>query len=309
MFESNSFWQIFENTYFWIIFYIMLAIIIILILVNIKNNMLYFKKMEFSQALIKGVKIPAGSIQMNGSLVFPKFALDENNQPREKLPLIFLNHGWMNNIKNTILLQYAVALSLGGPYVVLLYECRGHGKTPCKRVLGSEMFDDIPKVFDYGAKLEGIDPDRLGFIGFSMGGEVALARAYPDERIKAIVSAVSPHNAVVAFTRKPEKFATRISLTFLKLTGVKPKKISDEENRKISPEFILDKNNSELNKRVFLIASENDSAIGPDEFKKNREVLNPPDDQFILFKKGGHTMMHQELIVIASALRFFKKML
>ncbi len=300
---------LFENIYFWIIFGIMLAIIIMLAIKLVLTSMFYFSKMEFSQALIKKVKIPSADIEMNARIILPKDVLDENNQPSTKLPLIFFNPGWMMDVENKMLWQYAVALALGGPYAVLLYECRGHGKTPGKRILGSKILEDIPRIIDYGEKLEFIDPDRLGFAGISFGGMAALTRAYEDKRIKAIVSAVSPHNAKVNFSRKPKGFADRMSLFFLHHSGVNPKNISDESNKYISPEFIIEKNNPDLNKRVCLIGSKNDSAISFDEVKKNLEALNLPDDQTLILEKAGHTLIHQELIILATMLRFFKKML
>ena len=42
------------------------------------------------------------------------------------------------------------------------------------------------------------------------------------------------------------------------------------------------------------------------EFEKNRNIMQLPSDNFLLLKKGGHAFFHQELLLIASILKFLK---
>lgn len=290
----------------WTIFAVMLVIILYYFMKYLKTKMFYFSKMDISSVVMKPVKIPSEGIELNGKLVLPKFSLDENNRLITKLPLIFLNHGWNMNIEMMMLMQWAISLAIGGPYAVLVYECRGHGETPGKKMLNSKIFDDIPNVISFGEKLEGIDPDRLGFMGMSFGGEVALTRAYSDNRIKAVVAMASPHDAKANFTRKPESFKARFNLKFLGTAGVKGKKISDKTNEKISPKYIIKSESRDLNGRMFVIHAKCDNLIPISEFEKNREILGLPDDQVLILEKGGHASLCQELLILASALRFFK---
>ncbi len=293
----------------WILFSSLSIIILVLLVKYLITAFSYFSKMDMSSVIMKPLKIPSKEIELNAKLILPKIALDESKQLKLKIPLIFLNHGWNMNIDMKMLMQYAIPLAIGGPYAILVYECRGHGKTPGKKALGPAIFDDIPNVISFGENLEGIDPNRLGFMGMSFGGEVSLARAYPDERIKAIVAMASPHDAKANFSRKPESFKARFNLKFLKAAGVKAEKISDEENQKISPRFILDKERKDLNGRVFLIHSKHDSLIPLEQAEKNRELLGLPDDQVLFLEKGGHAALRQTLLIISSALRFFKSKL
>lgn len=272
----------------------------------LKTKIMYFSDMDFSLVLEKQLNIPVGDIELNAKLVLPRFALDENERPREPLPLIFFNHGWGSNSDQIFTKQYAAAISIGGPYAVLMYDCRGFGKSPGKPSLDAKLFDDVIKVFDFGEKLDGIDPNRLGFIGESMGGEVALARAYPDSRIKAIVAMCTPHDAKENFTRKPESLKARAQIGMLNASGVKGKKIDEDTNQKISPRYILQENNEALNDRVMLLHTKTDTCIFPGEFERNRQVLGLGDDRAILLERGGHVFLHQELSVLASALRWFK---
>ncbi|HME55558.1 MAG TPA: alpha/beta fold hydrolase [Candidatus Lokiarchaeia archaeon] len=278
----------------------------IFVALYIKKGIFYFSGMDLDTVLVKHVKIPVGDIELNGKLLFPRFALDENQSPREPLPLIFFNHGWGAYIDQIFMMQYAASIAMGGPYAVLMHDCRGFGKSPGIRKLDAQLFDDVIRVIDFGEKLEGIDPERLGFIGVSMGGQVALARAYPDKRIKAIVAMCTPHDAMENFTRKPESLNARVQFGLVRISGVNAKKVPEETNQKISPRFFLEDSNSELNNRVMLLHDKDDALVHPREFEMNRKILGLGDDRAMIFKHGGHPFLHQELLVLASALRFFK---
>ncbi len=290
----------------WIIFGILLITILILLVKYLKTALFYYSKMDMSSVVMKPLKISSKGIQVNAKLILPKIALDNNGQLKTKIPLIFLNHGWNMNIDSPMLMQFAIPLAIGGSYAVLVYDCRGHGKTPGKRELKPELFDDIPDVISFGERIEGIDSNRLGFGGMSFGGEVALTRAYSDERIKAIVAMASPHDAKANFSRKPESLKAKFNLKMLRVAGVKAENISEEDNKKLSPKFILNKDHKELNNRVFLIHSTHDTLIPLEQAEKNREILGLPDDQVLYIEKGGHAALRQTLLIISSALRFFK---
>ncbi len=83
-------------------------------------------------------------------------------------------------------------------------------------------------------------------------------------------------------------------------------KMTDEFNRSISPRYIIDASNKALNDRVFAIHARHDSLIPLTEFEKNRDMLGLTKDRYVVLEKGGHAPFRQELVIVASALRFFK---
>jgi dienelactone hydrolase len=286
----------------WILIVILL-IILIVILGSIINSFLNTLNIQKNPNIsIVNLKIPVGDIELAGYLLFPKYVLDENNNPKLKIPLIIINHGWGSSSK--IMNPYACAISLGGPYACLLYDMRGFGKSPGKKGVNSKVFDDVIKVIDYASNINFIDTSRLGFLGISMGGNIALTRVYHDKRIKAIVSLASPFDT-------KENFLTykAIPCRMIKLTGLNAKKISDDENKKISPKYQLKANDSELNKRIFLIHAKNDGIIKFDEFLKIKQLLNLPAEQFLICEKGNHLFRNQHIWILSSALRFFHEKL
>jgi alpha-beta hydrolase superfamily lysophospholipase len=82
-------------------------------------------------------------------------------------------------------IKYAPAFHYGG-YNVLMFDFRGHGRSEGQRVsMGYHERLDLLGAIDY-LRSRGID--RLGVLGFSMGGAVAISTAPQSEAIRAVVS-------------------------------------------------------------------------------------------------------------------------
>jgi dipeptidyl aminopeptidase/acylaminoacyl peptidase len=65
---------------------------------------------------------------------------------------------------------------------------RGWPKSEGRDDCGLEQPDDIAKAAEWLASLPGVDPERIGVLGFSQGGQVALLAGSRTKRIKAIVA-------------------------------------------------------------------------------------------------------------------------
>ena len=81
--------------------------------------------------------------------------------------------------------KYAPAFHEGG-YNVLMFDFRGHGRSEGQHVsMGYYERQDLLGAVDY-LRSRGID--RVGVLGFSMGGAVAMATAPHTEAIRAVIS-------------------------------------------------------------------------------------------------------------------------
>jgi dipeptidyl aminopeptidase/acylaminoacyl peptidase len=81
--------------------------------------------------------------------------------------------------------KYAPAFHERG-YNVLMFDFRGHGRSEGQHVsMGYYERQDLLGAVDY---LRGRGIDRVGVLGFSMGGAVAMATAPHTEAIRAVVS-------------------------------------------------------------------------------------------------------------------------
>lgn len=74
-------------------------------------------------------------------------------------------------------------------YGVLLYDLRGHAESGgTLRTNGWLDVKDVAAALDFLHRREDIDPNRIGILGFSVGGQVALRAAAQNELLKAVVA-------------------------------------------------------------------------------------------------------------------------
>lgn len=99
---------------------------------------------------------------------------------------VVLRHG-AGSTRTDVLAQAAV-LGRGG-YGVLMLDARGHGASGGRAMdLGWFGDEDVRAGVDLLVAQPEVDPDRIGVVGLSMGGEEAIGAAATDPRIRAVVA-------------------------------------------------------------------------------------------------------------------------
>ncbi len=99
---------------------------------------------------------------------------------------VILLHGYGSN--RLEMLSRANVLAAHG-YGVLLYDLRAHGESEGdKRAFGWEDVSDVKAALDFLAGREDVDPDKIGILGFSIGGQIALRAAAEYENIAAVIA-------------------------------------------------------------------------------------------------------------------------
>jgi pimeloyl-ACP methyl ester carboxylesterase len=74
-------------------------------------------------------------------------------------------------------------------YGVLMVDARGHGDSGGRGMdLGWHGDADVRAALDFLDGRDGVDPDRIGVLGLSMGGEEAIGAAAADPRVRAVVA-------------------------------------------------------------------------------------------------------------------------
>lgn len=118
-------------------------------------------------------------IKLAGWLVTPQ-------RLRETLPAIILCHGQGANRSD--LTDLAVSLSRRG-YAVLTFDFRAHGESGGRSSsLGYRETKDIAAAYRFLASRKGIDKERIGIFGFSLGGASAILAAAETGAFKAVVA-------------------------------------------------------------------------------------------------------------------------
>jgi uncharacterized protein len=106
--------------------------------------------------------------------------------PSKNGAAIILLHGFDGDRLD--MLSRAQALARSG-YGVLLYDLRGHGESGGEvRAFGWQDVEDVGAALDFLSNREDVDPDRIGILGFSIGGQIAIRAAAEYEQIKAILA-------------------------------------------------------------------------------------------------------------------------
>lgn len=106
--------------------------------------------------------------------------------PSRNRAAVILLHGYGAN--RLEMLTRAEFLARHG-YGVLLYDLRGHGESGgTLRTNGWLDVKDVTAALGFLHNQEDIDLDRIGILGFSVGGQVALRAAAQNELLRAVVA-------------------------------------------------------------------------------------------------------------------------
>lgn len=99
-------------------------------------------------------------------------------------PLLVLVHGLGDNRQN-VAGQAKRLVALG--YNVLVFDLRGHGESDPERVsMGLRERRDLRAVLLWASK-RGFEPDRIGWVGYSLGGATLLMEAAENPEIQTVV--------------------------------------------------------------------------------------------------------------------------
>jgi uncharacterized protein len=107
----------------------------------------------------------------------------------EKRAAFLVLHGFGSNKTSSNTMQPAKVLSELG-YVVLRFDMRGCGESEGEfgRVICLEQVEDTRSALSFLAGHPAVDPERIGVIGSSFGGAVAVYAGGVDTRVAAVIS-------------------------------------------------------------------------------------------------------------------------
>ena len=261
------------------------------------------------QILVKPVKIPAGDVDLNAKLFLPRSVVDSSGVPRERLPVVIFHHGYGGNIDKGNISTYGAAISLGIPCVALLYDCRGHGKSPGSKFQYNLTLDDVQRAISFAEQLPGVDPARIGFMGVSLGGSIGLLRAFPDASVKAVVGVSCLDAMPLDFSAAPATAGGRLARWLLRVTGI----LRRMEERGPDPPAIFNfpagTDDAVLVRRLFLAHARDDKFAKFAGFSQLRDRLHVPPEQCLVLDHGGHELRGHEQSVVDAVLAFLKSRL
>lgn len=130
------------------------------------------------------VSIPSAGLRLHGALGTPA-----DWRPPQRRAAFLVLHGFGGNSDSAGVLQPTRALSQFG-YVTLRFDMRGCGRSQGEfgRVICLEQVEDLGNALVFLARHPAVDPDRIGVIGSSFGGAVAVYAGGTNPRIAAVIS-------------------------------------------------------------------------------------------------------------------------
>ena len=130
------------------------------------------------------VTFPSAGLHLHGALGVPA-----DLGPAERRAGFLVLHGFGGNCDSTgVLNPTRVLNSLG--YATLRFDMRGCGKSEGEfgRIICLEQVEDLANALSFFAQHPSVHPDRIGVIGSSFGGAVAVYAGGTNPRIAAVVS-------------------------------------------------------------------------------------------------------------------------
>ena len=130
------------------------------------------------------VNFQSAGLRLHGVLGVP-----DGLQPSQRRAAFLVLHGFGSNCESSNVLQPTRVLSEFG-YVTLRFDMRGCGNSEGEfgRVICLEQVEDLANALSFLAKHAAVDPDRIGAIGSSFGGAVAVYAGGTNPRVAAVIS-------------------------------------------------------------------------------------------------------------------------
>jgi hypothetical protein len=132
----------------------------------------------------QAVTIPSAGLRLTGTVRVP-----DGLRPGEKRAAFLVLHGFGSNHTSSNVMQPTKVLNSLG-YVTLGFDMRGCGTSEGERgnLICLEQVEDTSNALTFLAKHPAVDPDRIGVIGSSFGGAVAVYTGGVDKRVAAVIS-------------------------------------------------------------------------------------------------------------------------
>lgn len=131
----------------------------------------------------KEVRIKSNDLNIFGVLY------DENKSTQDKKPALIFLHGWApQNVRAGERGTYTAKKFSKSGYITLAVTMRGWPDTGGYDLCGWKQPKDISMVVEWLKKQTNVDPDRIGIVGHSQGGQVALLASALNKSIKSVVA-------------------------------------------------------------------------------------------------------------------------
>jgi uncharacterized protein len=235
---------------------------------------------------------------------------DKNKQ----YPAMIILHGFTGYKEEAHLEGLADALARNG-FTTIRFDCSGSGDSEGnfeKNYSMSNYLGDIKNVYNYLRELEYVDKNKIGIVGHSMGGLLAIVFASLDQEVKTCVAISSP-------TILTDVDWLKGAIERWEELGWFYKKLSrDNSNIRIPFSFVVDANKfdaliyvKKLHCPLLTVVGLIDDVVTPDDSRKIFKIANEPKELAEIAGAGHDYKKDPNLIKMVNEkiLAFLKKYL
>jgi fermentation-respiration switch protein FrsA (DUF1100 family) len=199
-----------------------------------------------------------------------------------RAPGIVLSHGWARS--RCELLPHARFLHQAG-FATLLFDYRHRGRSGGSEVtMGLREQDDLTGALDVITSRPEVDAERVGVLGMSMGGAVAILVAARDRRVRALVCEASFPSFDTLLERSLRHYTKLPSFPLGAISKFVLERRLNGDVDTIAPAAAI----ASLSPRpVFIIADGRDAVVGADETQRVFQAAAEPK-RFWLVEGSDH---------------------
>jgi len=267
---------------------------------------------RWNHIFLQNVQKEKVMIAVNGGFIFGvlyKLKISKSYNSALKKPIIIISAGF-SDLKED--LEYFFLPLIFSGYLILAYDARGTGesKKTGKRSDIINRVEDFSQIVAWIQNNKTLNDREIYAAGFSIGALTILCGGFHLEVIKKIFTV----SAIADFKKNIPRFNPIVWLRYF-FKGI-PQFLSKETNLVISPYHVIknfkekrfsgsEADWKEFSKKVMLVHAKNDKIVSFKNFIQIKEILELPDNNLLVFEKGGHVLKKNELSLVSTALNFF----
>ena len=224
----------------------------------------------------------------------------EGKRYPDKRPVIVFFHGFQSSKEESE--KFLIPLAHLG-FLCFNFDQRGHGEAGGKKSDFFQLMNDVNPVLNKVCSASDVKEGSICCIGSSMGSMPVLTKCYEDVRVVMVIGISALHSveSLISVKYRPLSIGWFFKRSF-------KKSIDKEKELKAAPYYYLKQDREYNTNRVFFIHARNDLILPVAiTFELNKKHTRIPEDQALLLDRGSHGLEEQEIIILATFVKWLNK--
>ena len=231
------------------------------------------------------------SIENNGHEIPGILTMPENVAEGEKVPAVVMLHGTGSNkdeAGNGYVLMADAFAKAGIASLRIDFMGTGDSKVDYSEYCNTTAVSDAAAAGDFLAKQEGIDPERIGIMGWSQGGTDALLTAAEHEQFKSVLTWAGAMDLGNLLTDEMYDEAKKNGSAVMEFDWREPLNLGLQWMEEVKS---MDMNEvvSRIKAPILAISGSEDTVVPPENGKTIAELSGNDASKHVVIEGGDHT--------------------